>query len=56
MTRDEALGVVLDAADRWAAEIGEYIAPAVEQDSEEHEGWVHRADEICAAIAVLKGE
>lgn len=55
MTRDEAMLIVCDAADRWRNELMEYIAPASEQfgDRESAEGERDAADEINEAIGVL---
>lgn len=57
MTRDEALELVLDAADNWATELVEWIAPASDQfdDEESAENERTQADDIWDAIALLRG-
>lgn len=55
MTLQEALEAVTDAADSWANELEEYIAPASEQYDDEESAEVQRnqAEEIREAITVL---
>lgn len=58
MTKTEALKLVLDAADNWANELVEWIAPAsdqfdMEEDAEEER---NHADDIWEAIALLREE
>jgi hypothetical protein len=57
MTHDEALELVLDAADNWATELVEWIAPASDQfdDEESAENERTQADDIWDAIALLRG-
>lgn len=58
MTHDEALAIVLDAADNWAAELIEWIAPASDQFDMPDEGEYERelADRIWEAIEMLRKE
>lgn len=55
MTKDEALQIVLDAADSWANELVMYIAPASEDfdDQESAECQRDSAEEIYEAIKIL---
>lgn len=56
MTRDEALQVVVDAADYWARELVDYIAKASEDwgDDESAQSQRDNAEEIWEAIKVLR--
>lgn len=58
MTREEALELVLDAADSWATELVEWIAPASDQFDDEESAAAERsqADEIWDAINLLRQE
>ena len=58
MTRAEALRLVLDAADNWASELVEWIAPASDQfdDEESAEAERTQADDIWDAIELLRGD
>ena len=58
MTREEALKLVLDAADNWASELIEWIAPASDQFDMEEEAEQERnqADDIWEAIEILRKE
>jgi len=58
MTHDEALTLVLDAADSWATELVEWIAPASDQfdDEESAESERSQADDIWEAIELLRKE
>ena len=51
MTTDEALGTVCEAADKWAAELVDYIIPAIPED--EQEEYAERVDEITTAIKLV---
>lgn len=57
MTKDEALQAVMDAADCWARELVDYIAPASEdfRDDESAANQRENADEIWEAIKILGG-
>lgn len=58
MTRKEALDLVLSAADNWATELVEWIAPASDQfdDEESAEAERTQADDIWDAINLLREE
>ena len=58
MTRAEALELVLDAADNWATELIEWIAPASDQFDDEESAMNERtqADDIWEAIELLRQE
>lgn len=58
MTREEALELVLSAADNWASELVEWIAPASDQFDMDEEAEEERnlADEIWEAIELLRKE
>ena len=57
MTREEALQEVMDAADCWARELVDYIAPASEDfgDDESAQNQRQNADDIWEAIKILGG-
>lgn len=50
MTRDEAMAVVIEAAESWAAEIQMFIIPG----GEPAETWEPRAHAIYEAVHTLK--
>jgi hypothetical protein len=52
MTRDEALAVVVEAAERWATEIVEYIEPGAPED--ERASWAEQAQRIGQATQLLQ--
>ena len=58
MTEAEALEIVLSAADSWATELVEWIAPASDQfdDEESAEAERTQADDIWDAINLLRKE
>ena len=58
MTEAEALELVLGAADSWATELVEWIAPASDMfdDEESAESERTQADDIWDAITLLRGE
>lgn len=58
MTPEEALELVLSAADNWAAELVEWIAPASDQFDMEEDAEYERdlADRIWEAIELLRKE
>lgn len=53
MTRGEALGVVIDAAESWLNELSEYIIPASEA-AEDGCDYQTSHDEIVEAVEVLR--
>lgn len=57
-TRDEALEVLISAAEHWRDELLEYIAPASEQfdDEDSAESQYQEANEIDKAISMLRKE
>lgn len=55
MTKDEAMDIVLEAAESWANELTEYIIPAEEDWRQDEEAEAHSdyADKIHEAIKIL---
>jgi hypothetical protein len=57
MSKDDALQIIMDAADNWARELVDYIAPASEDwnDQESADNQRENANQIWEAIKVLGG-
>ncbi len=51
----EALAVVIDAADKWSQELGEYIVPGCADDAEQAAQYQAEQDDVNAALVTLAG-